>query len=175
MPHAYADQSIVDTVSKAATDVANDPATSGAAASAGADVVYSDTLPAQQGSADPAEPSQAAQVCCAVRHHAMLCSVGSRYAVQHGITLCCAVWHHAMLCGVASRYAVQSGITLCCNTGITGFNVASNHDWASMTYEASNCIGVLCYSTCTLAFFRLHRFPSLTLLLHMLWSYATSL
>ena len=114
MPHAYADQSIVDTVSKAATDVANDPATSGAAASAGADVVYSDTLPAQQGSADPAEPSQAAQVCCAVRHHAMLCSVGSRYAVQHGITLCCAVWHHAMLCGVASRYAVRCGITLCC-------------------------------------------------------------
>ena len=73
MPHACADQSIVDTISKAATDVANDPATSGAAASAGADVVYSDTLPAQEGSVETANPSQATQVCFAVR--------GSRYAI----------------------------------------------------------------------------------------------
>ena len=72
MLHACADQSIVDTISKAATDVANDPATSGAAASAGADVVYSDTLPAQQGSAEAADPSQTTQVRFAVGLHAML-------------------------------------------------------------------------------------------------------
>lgn len=72
MLNARADQSIVDTISKAATDVANDPATSGAAASAGADVVYSDTLPAQQGSPEAADSSRAVQVCFAVRHYAML-------------------------------------------------------------------------------------------------------
>ena len=72
MLHTCADQSLVDTVSKAATDVANDPATSGAAASAGADVVYSDTLPVQQGGAEAADPSRASQVCCAIRHHALL-------------------------------------------------------------------------------------------------------
>lgn len=59
-----ADQSVVETVSKAATDLANNPATSGAAASAGADVVYSDTLPAQQDKAQAADAAhQATQVC----------------------------------------------------------------------------------------------------------------
>lgn len=61
-----ADQSIVETVSKAATDLANNPTTSGAAASAGADVVYSDTLPAQQDKAQAANAvHQATQVCWA--------------------------------------------------------------------------------------------------------------
>lgn len=49
-----------------AADVANDPSTAGAAASAGADLVYSDTLPAQQENAKSADPVQAAKVGAAL-------------------------------------------------------------------------------------------------------------
>ena len=48
---------------KAAADVANDPSTAGAAASAGADVVYADTLPAEHENAVGADAGQPAQVC----------------------------------------------------------------------------------------------------------------